>query len=411
METIKSLINRLNRVVTSEKGLNGVSIECNIKGIKRYEWAYYFELYDGDTNISGYIQKQNVTVELKEGSRMQVKGSIKIDRYNKVSFQITGYTIKDTIIETPYMKVLGRLNGEGLLNIPKRPIHNRYNRIGLITSTNAAGLKDVLSTLRKNMRKGEILIYPTLVQGTGMVGSIIGRIEQANREDRCDILLIARGGGSRSDLEWFDNYDLAKCITGSRIPIVCGIGHEVDRTIVDAVVDRSFITPTDAAGRLTDGHLESTHIIDGLLGEYNRMVEGYIGRIGLLDRYYNLKRRISWEYENMVRRMVNNYNIGIGRGLRIFNDMVQRYGRHNRIGLIRGLLDGYNSIRIESVDKQIDGVQRSIRKYEERMDTIKRVKVVCGDNVITTRDEMMRYLLDGGEIRIGFIDGEYVLKR
>ena len=131
-------------------------------------------------------------------------------------------------------------------------------RIGIVTSPQAAALRDVLTTLAKRMPALPVVLYPTPVQGEGSAQKIAQAIEQANLRKECEVLIVCRGGGSIEDLWAFNEEVVARAIVASHIPVVCGVGHETDFTIADFVADQRAATPTAAAQAATPDRLELT---------------------------------------------------------------------------------------------------------------------------------------------------------
>ncbi|OEH48652.1 Exodeoxyribonuclease 7 large subunit [Legionella parisiensis] len=123
--------------------------------------------------------------------------------------------------------------------------------IGVITSKTGAAIRDILSTLARRFPIADVFIYPSEVQGASAPQQLIKALRRANSEKRCDVLLLARGGGSIEDLWAFNNEQLAHEIATSSIPIVSGVGHETDFTIADFVADYRAETPTAAAAAVT----------------------------------------------------------------------------------------------------------------------------------------------------------------
>jgi len=132
----------------------------------------------------------------------------------------------------------------------KRPLPVFPKCIGIITSPQAAALRDVLSTLRLRLPSVPVVLYPAPVQGTGSADKIALAIATANQRAECDVLIVCRGGGSIEDLWAFNEEVVARAIASSKIPIVSGVGHETDFTIADFVADERAPTPTAAAQRV-----------------------------------------------------------------------------------------------------------------------------------------------------------------
>ena len=147
-----------------------------------------------------------------------------------------------------FLKLKAKLAKEGLFDAErKREIPTHPRSIGIITSPQAAALKDVLSTLARRAPHIPIVIYPTLVQGPDAPAGIISALKAAEKEKAVDVILLVRGGGSIEDLWAFNDEKLAYAIAESSIPIVSGVGHETDVTIADFVADLRAPTPTGAA--------------------------------------------------------------------------------------------------------------------------------------------------------------------
>ncbi|HEY0665198.1 MAG TPA: exodeoxyribonuclease VII large subunit [Gallionella sp.] len=143
------------------------------------------------------------------------------------------------------------LQSEGLFDAGrKRPLPAYPERIGIITSSQAAALRDVLATLRQRQPGIPVVLYPAPVQGAGSAEKIAQAIATANRRRECDVLIVCRGGGSIEDLWAFNEEVVARAIVASGIPVVSGVGHETDFTIADFVADERAPTPTAAAQRV-----------------------------------------------------------------------------------------------------------------------------------------------------------------
>jgi exodeoxyribonuclease VII large subunit len=147
-----------------------------------------------------------------------------------------------------YLRLKEKLAGEGLLaDECKRPLPLFPRRIGIVTSPQAAALRDVLTTLRRRAPHVAVVLYPTPVQGEGAAAQIAAAVRCASQRQECDVLIVCRGGGSLEDLWAFNDEDLARAIRACAIPIVTGVGHETDFTIADFAADRRAPTPTAAA--------------------------------------------------------------------------------------------------------------------------------------------------------------------
>jgi exodeoxyribonuclease VII large subunit len=141
-----------------------------------------------------------------------------------------------------------KLSDEGLFDSgQKLPLPEMPRQIGLITSPTGAAIRDLLSVLRRRFPALPVVVYPVQVQGEGAPGQIVRMLQLANRRKECDVLILSRGGGSLEDLQAFNEESVARAIHTSQIPVVSGVGHEIDFTIADFVADRRAPTPSAAA--------------------------------------------------------------------------------------------------------------------------------------------------------------------
>ena len=211
-----------------------------------------------------------------------------------------------------FLRLKDRLEREGLFaSDGKRPLPAFPRRIGIVTSAQAAALRDVLSTLARRAAHVDIVLYPTPVQGDGAAAQIAAAITSAGERQECDVLIVCRGGGSLEDLWSFNDEAVARAIRACSIPVISGVGHETDFTIADFAADQRAPTPTAAAelaapersallARLLDYRLSLRRRIERNLEQRNQDLDGLARRLqhpaqGLAqqrDKLLNLQRRL-----------------------------------------------------------------------------------------------------------------------
>ena len=173
-----------------------------------------------------------------------------------------------------------RLAAEGLLDAAtKRPIPAFPRQVGVITSPIGAALHDILSVLGRRLAGLPVLIYPIPVQGPGAAEQIVRALELANRRAECDVLILARGGGSLEDLWAFNDEALARAIRASVIPVVTGIGHEVDFSIADLAADQRAATPSAAAELVSPSGEHLAHRLSALSQRLVTVQGGQLARL------------------------------------------------------------------------------------------------------------------------------------
>ncbi len=186
-----------------------------------------------------------------------------------------------------------RLAAEGLFDeAAKRPLPSFPRQVGLITSPTGAAVHDLLTVLGRRCPALPVLIYPTAVQGATAAASLVAALRLANARAECDVLILARGGGSLEDLNAFNDESLARAIRASRIPVVSGVGHEVDTTIADLAADRRGATPSAAAELVAPSaeHLGTrvTALYARLRHLEGRLIEGAGLRLAAVLRHLTL---------------------------------------------------------------------------------------------------------------------------
>ena len=246
----------LNRAIAAslEERFDAVLVSGEISNFKAYDSGHwYFSLKDEEGQIRCVMFRgRNSQVGFMPQSGDLVEVSANLGMYvPRGDIQLTIQTLRRAGMGGLYeafLKLKGKLAKEGLFDLDrKRDIPTHPRSIGIITSPQAAALKDVLSTLARRAPHIPIVIYPTLVQGPEAPAGIISALKAAEKENAVDVILLVRGGGSIEDLWAFNNEKLAYAISQSPIPIVSGVGHETDVTIADFVADLRAPTPTGAA--------------------------------------------------------------------------------------------------------------------------------------------------------------------
>ncbi len=167
-----------------------------------------------------------------------------------------------------------KLELEGLFAAERKRELPRYPRcVGIVSSPQAAALRDILTALRRRAPQVRVIIYPTLVQGDLAAAGIADALALANQRRECDVLIVARGGGSIEDLWAFNEERSARAIAESSVPVISGVGHETDFTIADFVADLRAATPTAAAELVSRGWFQAEHEVQLLQEQLQALVQ------------------------------------------------------------------------------------------------------------------------------------------
>lgn len=217
----------------------------------------YFTLKDTQAQISCAMFKQTFrqnNVDLQNGIKVLARGKLSLYA-PRGNFQLIIDYVElagDGILKREFEKLKNKLLAEGLFaQGNKKPIPSLPKQIGVITSPTGAAIKDILCVIKRRFPGIAVIIYPTLVQGEKASQQIVTALQLANKHNACDVLIVARGGGSLEDLWPFNEENVARAIYASTLPIVTGIGHEIDFTIADFVADHRAPTPSAAAELVT----------------------------------------------------------------------------------------------------------------------------------------------------------------
>lgn len=168
-------------------------------------------------------------------------------------------------LQLAFQQLKDKLEAEGLFSVDrKRPLPDFPRTIGVVTSATGAAIHDILQVLRRRAAGVRVLVFPVPVQGEGAAAKIASAIEDLNAEGSCDVLIVGRGGGSQEDLWAFNEELLARAITGSKIPIISAVGHEVDVSIADLVADLRAATPSAAAELVVRNRFDLERHVDQL---------------------------------------------------------------------------------------------------------------------------------------------------
>ena len=214
---------------------------------------WYFTLKDAGAQVRAVMfrgRAQYVDFSPREGDKVEVRATIGLYAA-RGDFQLNVETMRRAGVGNLYeafIKLKSRLAAEGLFDMERKrelPVFPRT--IGIVTSPQAAALRDVLTVLRRRVPHIQVVLYPTAVQGDGSAEKIATAIHAASHRAECDVLLVCRGGGSLEDLWSFNDERVARAIADCAMPVISGVGHETDVTIADFVADLRAPTPSAAA--------------------------------------------------------------------------------------------------------------------------------------------------------------------
>ena len=249
-------VSRLNKEVRLllESGLPLLWLEGELSNFAApASGHWYFSLKDAGAQVRCAMWRQrNQLVKFRPKDGMAVLVRARVGLYEpRGEYQLLIEHLEEAgegALKREFEKLKAKLAAEGLFAAErKRPLPAVPRRIGVVSSPTGAVIHDILRVLKARFPAAGVLLYPTAVQGAAAVPEIVRAIEAASRRQECDVLIVARGGGSLEDLWCFNDERVARAIAACRIPTVSGVGHEVDVTIADFVADVRAPTPSAAA--------------------------------------------------------------------------------------------------------------------------------------------------------------------
>jgi exodeoxyribonuclease VII large subunit len=250
-----------------------------------------------------------------------------------------------------FLRLKAKLDAEGLFDPAKKRALPRFPRtLGIVTSTQAAALHDVLTALARRMPGLPVILYPTPVQGAGAGTQIAAAIRTAGERAECDVLLVCRGGGSLEDLWAFNDEAVARAIAASPMPVVSGVGHETDFTLADFAADLRAPTPTAAAELASPPRQELLQ----QLAHLARRLQHHLARKqhGEMQRLDYLARRLVHPAEQLRRRQID------------LSQLAQRLNSTARTRLTR------EQLRVARLSQRLVTPRHVIQREQQRLDAL-----------------------------------------
>jgi exodeoxyribonuclease VII large subunit len=250
--TVRDLVSAVRTSLEREYG--DIWVEGEISNFRAHDSGHlYFTLKDGSSQLRVVMfrsQARLLRFRPEDGMQIVARGRVTIYE-GRGELQISAEYLEPRgagALQIAFEQLKAKLQAEGLFDQSrKRPISSLPRRIGIVTSPQAAALRDILNILHRRHHTASVLIFPAQVQGDVAAVEVSAGVRYFSKADCVDVIIVARGGGSVEDLAAFNHEGLARVIAASRIPVISAIGHETDFTIIDFVADLRAPTPSAAA--------------------------------------------------------------------------------------------------------------------------------------------------------------------
>jgi exodeoxyribonuclease VII large subunit len=282
-----------------EQAYPGVCVQGEVSNYKRHSSGHlYFTLKDEGAQLQVALFQPQATrlgFEPKDGDKVIARGQITVysqrGAYQLIARNLEKVGLGELLLKLEALKkelkALGWFNPENKKKIPPHP-----QKIGVITSPTGAVIRDIINVLSHRHPGFHLILYPTRVQGTTAASEIAQAIAYFNKHKLCDVLLIARGGGSFEDLMPFNERPLLEAVHESQIPIISAVGHETDFTLCDFVADMRAPTPSAAAERVLpskkEGQEKISFLAQGIKRRLENLIQSYKIHLGALEKHQTL---------------------------------------------------------------------------------------------------------------------------
>ncbi len=251
--TVTEVNQRVKQTVEAEILLKDILIEAEIGTCNYHSSGHlYLTLKDADSELRCNVWKSYVMrlkTKLNTGDRVLIRGSVEVflkgGSYQLIAKEI--YPLGLGALQAKFEALKKKLYEEGLFaNERKIPIPKFPKKISMITGPSGAAVQDMIRVARKRMPSVNLLVIPSQVQGATAAKSIVGALRVADTLEDVDTVILARGGGSMEDLWCFNEEEVVRAVAAMNKPIITGVGHEIDTTLVDFASDLRAVTPTQA---------------------------------------------------------------------------------------------------------------------------------------------------------------------
>lgn len=363
----------IKSIMDNDPFLNYVYVKGEISNLKFHTRGHlYFSLKDENSKINAVMfnyKNMNLDFVPEDGMNVEVKGKVSTF-VSGGSYQITVSSMKQDGVGNLYIlfeELKKRLAKEGLFDEKyKKKLPRIPKKVGVITASTGAAVKDIISTINRRFPLTEIILFPTLVQGSGAKENIVRMLDKADKSD-VDVIILGRGGGSIEDLWAFNEEIVARKVFEMNKPVVSAVGHEIDYTICDFVADLRAPTPTGAAELVVPSKLE----ILKYLSDYK-------------SRILSVKTNKISSYNNELKKLKKSY---------ILNNPLSMYEKEEqkldtlmeKIGTMMGYTVEKSKLKLDNLSKNITpNIIYKLDKYKSTMENLSnKLELLNPENILS----------------------------
>ena len=391
--TVTSLNLYVKSLLENDSNLFGIAVEGELSNYKRYPSGHcYFTLKDEKSSIkcvmfSSYVRSLGFVPD--NGMKVIVRGKVSLyERDGAYQLYVTNmFPSGSGAYQLAFERIREKLEKEGLFRTEYKKALPRYPfKIGVATSAKGAALHDIISTAQRRFPCVEIILAPCMVQGQEAEPTIINAIKQLDAIDDVELIIIARGGGSKEDLWVFNSESIARTAFACKKPTISAIGHEVDYSILDFVCDVRAATPTAAA----ELALPDIYSVNMQLAGYERtvrrqtenIISSYKNRLYLLEKsegfstFKNNIRAYKDTLENtekIIKKAIDNKITGLARTVAARTEILENQSPVNTLKKGYGLIYKNNSL-VKDADFTVGETAKIVTFRQEIECEVKKIK-------------------------------------
>lgn len=416
--TVSGLNRKIKNILETE--LYSVWVEGEISNLRTpFSGHSYFTLKDETSQLKAVLfkgQRAFVPFDLEDGQHVLAKGRVTVYE-PRGDYQIIVDYVEPKgygALQKAFEQLKEKLSREGLFDESrKRPIPFLPEKIGIVTSSTGAAIRDILQILERRFPGFQALIAPVKVQGEGAAAEIAAAIRDLNAHGEADVLIVGRGGGSLEDLWAFNEEVVARAIFESRIPVISAVGHEIDFTIADFTADLRAPTPSAAAELVVpdkDGLAQtiSSHR-DGLVLAMRHIVEAYRESLENIKEnrifrepkkiFYEPRQRLDYlalELERNARQLVETQKsrfANLSRSLELLSP-------RQRLRALRDRIADFSKAVMEKTGRVIRDKHGMLEKEASRLDALSPLAVLSrGFSICRAPDK--KIIRESGQVEVG----------
>lgn len=335
---------------TLEYAYGSILIEGEVASFKvnQGKWVF-FDIKDAESSIPCFMTLFQLRMPLEDGMKVVVRGVPKITKWGKFSFTVQAVRpVGEGSLKKAYEILKKKLADEGLFAAErKRQIPKDLTKIGVISSMAAAGYADFIKIINARWGGLKIQVAHTQVQGLDAPDQIIRALKYFNERNNVQMIAILRGGGSADDLAAFNDEELVRAVAASKIPVITGIGHEVDESLCDLAADVRASTPSNAAEMLTPDRENMKWAITMIINELFRVI---------INRAEDFKKdsvEIVAQIRNVINMKIVNFRKILSNQIKMLVALNPEKVLKQGYAILNGKISPGNVVKITTYDKEI----------------------------------------------------------